>query len=81
MANWPSNPSWTSEKQINSGRLFNPADGVRARDMNAIVKNLIYLNGRKVEVVDEITRGDLRPVSSNAVALVLGDLSIVLSNM
>lgn len=43
MATWPTTPTWTEPAGINSGNEYAAADGLTATDMNAIVKNIIYL--------------------------------------
>lgn len=43
MAAWPSKPTWINPDSINSGQEFTLHDGIRAFDINTIIKNLIYL--------------------------------------
>lgn len=44
MALWPTEPEWTPPSSLNKGNEYTSQDGVTIADMNAIIKNLIYLN-------------------------------------
>lgn len=52
MANWSSDPTWIPISQINGNKIFKPADGVTADDMNKIINNMIYLrkHGNRVTI-------------------------------
>lgn len=44
MAKWPTEPTWTPPSTLNKGNEYASQDGVTITDMNAIIKNLIYLH-------------------------------------
>lgn len=44
MAKWPTEPKWTPPSTLNKGNEYTSQDGVTITDMNAIIKNLIYLH-------------------------------------
>lgn len=43
MSTWPTSPVWNDPTLINSGNMYESADGVTASDFNAIIENLMYL--------------------------------------
>ena len=44
MAKWPDNPVYTPLSEINKGNEYEPADGIVAKDINAFIENVDYLN-------------------------------------
>lgn len=43
MANWPTEPQWTELAALNGGKEFSAGDGLIAYDINAIIKDLLYI--------------------------------------
>lgn len=44
MTKWPDNPVYTPLSEINKGNEYEPADGIVAKDINAFIENVDYLN-------------------------------------
>lgn len=54
MAKWPDNPVYTPLSEINKGNEYEPADGIVAKDINAFIENVDYLNKAIIDLKKDL---------------------------
>lgn len=55
MAKWPDNPVYTPLSEINKGNEYEPADGIVAKDINAFIENVDYLNKTIIDLKKDLS--------------------------